>query len=139
MADRDTNNPWPNLDVNELLKQFQIPGVDLGKWADSQRENIKALQEANQTAVKGWQSLMTRQAEILRESLEAWQQAVTDSSVSEPAEIAQKQLELGQKAFSKALSNMRELAEIAIKSQSEAADIIRKRVEQNIRDLQDRG
>ena len=139
MADQETKNPWPNLDINELLKQFQIPGVDLGKWAESQRENIKALQEANQTAVKGWQSLMTRQAEILRESLEAWQEAVTGGAASEPGEIAQKQLDLGQKAFGKALSNMRELAEIAIKSQSEAADIIRKRVEQSFRDLQDRG
>jgi phasin family protein len=138
MADQETKSPWPNLDVNELLKQFQIPGVDLGKWAESQRENIKALQEANQTAVQGWQNLMTRQAEILRESIEAWQQSVTEGAASEPGEVAQKQLELGQKAFGKALSNMRELAEMAIKSQTEAADIIRKRVEQNLRDLQNR-
>jgi phasin family protein len=138
MADQETKSPWPNLDVNELLKQFQIPGVDLGKWAESQRENIKALQEANQTAVQGWQNLMTRQAEILRESIEAWQQTVTDGAASEPGEVAQKQIELGQKAFGKALSNMRELAEMAIKSQTDAADIIRKRVEQNLRDLQNR-
>jgi phasin family protein len=138
MADQNSNSPWPNLDVGELLKQFQIPGVDLNKWAESQRENIKALQDANQTAVQGWQNLMTRQAEILRESLEAWQQAVADGAASEPGEVAQKQLELGQKAFGKALSNMRELAEMAIKSQTEAADIIRKRVEQNLRDLQNR-
>ena len=138
MADQETKSPWPNLDVNELLKQFQIPGVDLSKWAESQRDNIKALQDANQTAVQGWQNLMTRQAEILRESIEAWQQTVTDGAASEPGEIVQKQLELGQKAFGKALSNMRELAEMAIKSQTEAADIIRKRVEQNLRDLQNR-
>ena len=138
MADQESKSPWPNLDIGELLKQFQIPGVDLGKWAESQRDNIKALQEANQTAVQGWQSLMTRQAEILRESLEAWQQAFSNNTSSAPAEMAQNQLELGQKAFGKALSNMRELAEIAIKSQSEAADIIRKRFEQNLRDLQNR-
>jgi phasin family protein len=138
MADQEPKNPWPNLDVNELLKQFQIPGVDLGKWAENQRENIKALQEANQTAVQGWQNLMTRQAEILRESIEAWQQGVTEGAASEPGEVAQKQIELGQKAFGKALSNMRELAEMAVKSQTEAADIIRKRVEQNLRDLQNR-
>src|SRR4029453_18951194 len=95
MADQETKSPWPNLDVNELLKQFQIPGVDLGKWADSQRENIKALQEANQTAVQGWQNLMTRQAEILRESIEAWQQSVTEGAASEPGEGAQKHISLG--------------------------------------------
>jgi phasin family protein len=138
MADQETKSTWPNLDINELLKQFQIPGVDLHKWAENQRDNIKALQEANQTAVQGWQNLMSRQAEILRESMEAWQQAVGDGTASAPADIAQKQLELGQKAFGKALANMRELAEMAIKSQTDAADIIRKRVEQNLRDLQNR-
>jgi phasin family protein len=138
MAKKESQSPWPNLDVNELLKQIQIPGVDIGKWIDSQRDNIKALQEANQTAAQGLQSLMTRQAEILRESLEAWQNAFSESTSTPPAEIAQKQIELGQKAFAKALANMRELAEIAIKSQSEAADVIRKRLEQNLRDLQNR-
>ncbi len=138
MADQQSGNQWPNLDINELLKQIQIPGVDLGKWAESQRDNIKALQQANQTAMQGWQSVMTRQAELLRESLETWQTSTRESTQGGPAEIAQKQLELGQKAFADALSNMRELAEIAIKSQTEAADIIRKRFEENLRDLQNR-
>ena len=134
MAEQQSNNPWP--DLGELLKQFQIPGLDLGKWADSQRENIKALQAANQAAVQGWQNLMTRQAEQLRESLEAWQQAIGASAKGDPAAVAQKQLEMGQQAFEKALANMRELAEIAAKAQSDAADIIRKRFEESLKELQ---
>jgi phasin family protein len=136
MADQQSNNPWP--DLGELLKQFQMPGLDLSKWADSQRENIKALQAANQAAVQGWQNLMTRQAEQLRESFEAWQQAVGDSAKGDPAAVAQKQLEMGQQAFEKALANMRELAEIATKAQSDAADIIRKRFEESLQELQKR-
>jgi phasin family protein len=134
MTEQQSKNPWP--DLGELLKQFQVPGIDLGKWADSQRENIKALQQANQAAVQGWQNLMTRQAEQLRESFGAWQQAITDSTQGDPSEVAQKQLELGQKAFEKALANMRELAEIAVKAQSEASDIIRKRFEDSLKELQ---
>jgi len=136
MADQQSNNPWPEL--SDLLKQFQMPGLDLGKWAESQRENIKALQQANQAAVQGWQNLMTRQAEQLRESLEAWQQSVGDSAGGDPGEAARKQMELGQKAFEKALANMRELAEIAVKAQSEAADIIRKRFEDSLKELGNR-
>ena len=134
MAEQQSNNPWP--DLGELLKQFQIPGLDLGKWADSQRENIKALQAANQAAVQGWQNLMTRQAEQLRESFEAWQQAIGASAKGDPAAVAQKQLEMGQQAFEKALANMRELAEIAARAQSDAADIIRKRFEESLKELQ---
>jgi phasin family protein len=134
MAEQQSNSPWP--DLGELLKQFQIPGLDLGKWADSQRQNIKALQEANQAAVQGWQNLMTRQAEQLRESFEAWQQAIGESAKGDPGEVAKRQLEMGQQAFEKALANMRELADIAVKAQSDASDIIRKRFEESLKELQ---
>lgn len=129
---------WPNFDVTELLKRFQLPGVDVSKLMDAQRENIKALQEANQTALQGWQNLMTRQTELLRESLESWQNAARETMSSPPAEMAQKQMEQGQKAFEKALTNMRELAEMAIKSQSDAAEVLRKRFEAGLREIQSR-
>ena len=140
MADKPANtestNAWPNFDVGEMLKQLQIPGVDVGKLIENQRDNIKALQEANQAAVQGWQNLMTRQTEQMREALETWQAAVSDTLKSPPAEVAQKQIEHGQKAFEKALSNMRELAEMAIKSQSDAAEVLRKRFEAGLREIQ---
>lgn len=138
MADQESKREWPNLDVSELLKQFQIPGVDVGKLLEGQRENIKALQEANQTALKGWQNVMTRQTELLREAFETWQSSISDSAKAPPAELAQKQIERGQKAVEKALANMRELAEMAIKSNSEAADIIRKRFEAGLKEIQNR-
>jgi len=47
----------------------------------------------------------------------------------------QRQSELAREAFDEALGNMRELAEIAAKSQSEAFDIIRSRVEQRLSEL----
>jgi len=138
MADKESKSPWPNLDIGELFKQFQIPGVDVNKLMEAQRDNIKALQEANQTALQGWQNLMTRQTELLREAFESWQNAVGDTAKAPPAEMAQKQIEHGQKAIEKALANMRELAEMAIKSQSDAADVIRKRFEAGLKELQKR-
>jgi phasin family protein len=132
MADQESKNPWPNFDVSELFKQFQIPGVDVSKLMEGQRENIKALQEANQTALQGWQNLMTRQTELMREA------SVSDTVKTPPGEMAQKQIEHGQRAFEKALSNMRELAEMAIKSQSDAADVIRKRFEAGLKEIQNR-
>jgi phasin family protein len=135
---KDSKSASPNFDIGEMLKQVQVPGVDVGKLIEGQRENIKALQEANQAAVQGWQNLMTRQTEQMREALETWQAAVSDTLKAPPVEMAQKQFEHNQKAFEKALSNMRELAEMAIKSQTEAADVIRKRFEAGLREIQDR-
>lgn len=138
MADQDSKNAWPSFDVSELFKQFQIPGVDVGKLMEGQRENIKALQEANQTALQGWQNLMSRQTELMREAFESWQAAVGDTAKTPPGEMAQKQIEHGQKAIEKALANMRELAEMAIKSQSDAAEVIRKRFEAGLKEIQNR-
>jgi phasin family protein len=50
-----------------------------------------------------------------------------------------KRMDLAAHAFETALSNMRELAEMAIKSQKEAFDVIRKRVEDNLAALRDPG
>jgi len=138
MADQESKNPWSNFDVGELFKQFQVPGVDVSKLIEGQRENIKALQEANQTALQGWQNLMTRQTELMREAFEAWQASMSDTAKTPPAEMAQKQIEHGQKAIEKELSNMRELAEMAIKSQTDAADVIRKRFEAGLKEIQNR-
>jgi len=43
-----------------------------------------------------------------------------------------KRMDLAAHAFETTLSNMRELAEMAVKSQKEAFGIIRKRVEENL-------
>jgi len=138
MADQESKNPWPNFDIAELLKQFQIPGVDVAKLMEGQRENIKALQEANQTALQGWQNLMTRQTELLKESFAAWQSSLGETVKSSPAEMVQKQIEHGQQAVAKALTDMRELAQMAVKSQSDAADVIRKRFEASLQELRNR-
>lgn len=138
MADQESKNPWPNFDIAELLKQFQMPGVDVAKLMEGQRENIKALQEANQTALQGWQNLMTRQTELLKESFAAWQSSLGETVKSSPAEMVQKQIEHGQQAVAKALTDMRELAQMAVKSQSDAADVIRKRFEASLQELRNR-
>ncbi|MDR3484312.1 MAG: TIGR01841 family phasin [Bradyrhizobium sp.] len=47
-------------------------------------------------------------------------------------DAATKRMDLAAHAFKTALSNMRELVEMPAKSQKEAFDIIRKRVEENL-------
>jgi len=48
-------------------------------------------------------------------------------------------MDLASHAFQTALSSMRELAEMAARSQKEAFDIIRKRVEENLKALRPPG
>jgi len=55
-------------------------------------------------------------------------------------EAIKKRADLGQKrGFEKALANMRELAEMATKSQKEAFDVVRKRIEENVEGIRNLG
>ena len=116
----------PSFDFTRLMKDFKLPGVDLSTIMDREKKNIEALTEANRVAFEGWQALVHRQAEILQDSIKL---AV---GTMQGEDAGAKRMDLAAHAFETALSNMRELAEMAAKSQKEAFDIIRKRVEENL-------
>ncbi len=126
MADDQQTNPFglPNFDLEAMLKQFQIPGVDLTSIIENERKNIEALQEANQAVVEGIQALAEKQAEVFKETMERWQQAIAEGNPGSP-----------QEGIEQALDNVRQLAEITVESQTKAFEVIRQRVEENIQNL----
>jgi phasin family protein len=119
----------PGLDFTKLLQPFKIPGVDFSSIVERERKNIEALAQANRIAFEGWQNLARRQSEILQDSMKR----AVDDAKSQTA--LQKGAELARSAFETALANMRELAEMATKSQKDAFEVIRKRVEENMNEL----
>jgi phasin family protein len=124
-----SGDPPPGFDFTKLLQPFKIPGVDFSSIVDRERKNIEALAEANRIAFEGWQNLVRRQSEILQDSMKR----AVDDAKSQTA--LQKGAELARSAFETALANMRELAEMATKSQRDAFEVIRKRVEENMNAL----
>lgn len=114
----------PGFDLGEMMAQFQMPGMDLGALMDRGRDDMEALRQANQAMVEGFTALARKQGEIFRQTLEEWRKAAAKGRAPSP-----------QEGFEKALGNMRELAEIAAESQTKAAEIVRERVEANLRTL----
>lgn len=135
--DDNARSPFglPNLDIESLFKQMQIPGIDMESLLDAERQNIEAVRQANETLVQGWQAVAEQQRGILEATVERWRQTMEQGTPATASEVMQRQSELAREAFDEALANMRELAEIAAKSQSEAFDIIRSRVEQRLSEL----
>lgn len=120
--------PFP--DFTKLMENYKIPGVDFSAFLDREKRNIEALTNANKIAFEGWQALVRRQAEILQETMEeAIAKARKQDSATHRVEIAKQ-------GFEKALGHMRELAEMATKSQTEAFEIIRKRINANVQEMQ---
>ena len=120
--------PFPNF--TKLLENYKIPGVDLSTFLDRKKSNIEALTKANKIAFEGWQALVRRQAEILQQSME---EAIANARKQDSATH---RMEIAKQGFEKALDHMRELAEMATKSQTEAFEVIQKRISANVRELE---
>ncbi len=123
----------PVFDFTKLMSQFRLPGVDFAALVDRERRNIEALAKANRIAFEGWQRLVRRQAEILQEMMK---EVVANAGQQD---AIKKRADLAKEGFEKALANMRELAEMATKSQKEAFDVVRKRIEENVEGIRNFG
>ena len=123
----------PVFDFTKLMSQFRLPGVDFAALVDRERKNIEALAKANRIAFEGWQRLVRRQAEMLQETMK---KVVADAGQED---ATKKRADLAKEGFEKALANMRELAEMASKSQREAFEVVRKRIEENVEGIRNFG
>ena len=123
----------PVFDFTKLMSQFQLPGVDFTALVDRERKNIEALVKANRIAFEGWQRLVRRQAEMLEETMK---KVVADAGQED---AIKKRADLAKEGFEKALANMRELADMGSKSQREAFEVVRKRIEENVEGIRNLG
>jgi phasin family protein len=122
-------------DIGDVFRKMQVPGVDLDALLEARRRDIEALVAANQEMYKGMRALAMRQTELAQETFREWQNAVQSAPQGRPAANFGAQSELAQKAFGKALGNLRELAELAAESQSRVYDLMKKRSAENLEEM----
>ncbi len=93
----------------------------------------EALSQANQAAVEGVQALARRNIEITREAFEGFSALMRDLSQPASAEdrIA-KNTEYAKQMLEKGVSHSRELATIATKAGTDAAEILHKRATEGL-------
>ena len=133
-----TQNTYPffGSDFTKVFSEFKIPGFDVEGLLAAQRRNIEAVSTANQLAVEGVQAVIRRQTELLRQMVEESSTALKDvMTAGAPDEKIAQQTDLVKAAFEKALSNLRELTEMVAKSNSEAADVLTKRIGESLDEL----
>ncbi|SMF46102.1 phasin family protein [Tistlia consotensis] len=137
-----TGNPFLDMDFTQFSdfkkwsEQFQVPGLDMQAMMEAQRKNLEAIGQANKIAVEGAQALAQRQMEILRSTMEEASKVMSDLAASgTPEERMAKQADVVREAFERAISNMRELAELGAKSNTEALDTINKRISESLDEI----
>ena len=128
--------PQPQfMDVSKMFEQFKFPGVDMNTLMEGRRKDIEALVQLNQQAYQSVQALTQRQAEILTAAAGAMQANMKEMAGKKPNEIATQQAELAKQAFDRALNDMRELADIVAKSQTQAYEALSKRFQEHIEEF----
>ena len=128
--------PFDVADFSKILREFKIPDVDWQELMASQQRNLAALTKANQVLMEGAQTVMQREVEILQNAMAEVNDAARDlMQADDPQAGAAKRLELAKESFAAAVNNMRELADLATKSNREALDVINQRALEGLEEI----
>ena len=117
--------------ITDRMQNLNLTG-SAATLLESGRKDIEALVEANKRSYQGLQTVVQRQTEMLRNSITEWQGAMQGMQGQDMSANLAKLDEMGKAAFQQALNDIRELADVAARSQAEAFEIVRKRVSDNV-------
>jgi phasin family protein len=121
----------PLKGMAERLQNLPLAGA-AGAIVESGRKDLQALMQANEKSYQGLQAVVQRQTEMLRSSIEDWQGTMKGLSGKDPREGFAKLDAMGKAAFKQALDDIRELSEMAAKSQADAFEVVRERIRSNV-------
>jgi len=121
----------PLKGMAERLQNLPLAGAE-GAIVESGRKDLQALVKANEKSYEGLQAVVQRQTEMLKTSIEEWQGTMKGLSAKDPREGFAKLDAMGKAAFKQALDDIRELSEMAAKSQSDAFEVVRERIRSNV-------
>jgi phasin family protein len=131
---------YPGKMMEQLAKTFgeyKLPGIDVDALLEHNRKNVDALSAANKRMLENAQTVMTRQGEMLRQTLEEASAVLKSlSSAGTPQDFIAKEGELIRHIFFlRTLDNMREVADMTTQSSNEAFEIVNERVRENVDDI----
>jgi phasin family protein len=123
-----SDNPFQSPDFAKLFERMSMPGMDINAMMALQQKNMEALQLANKTMLDGFQTVMKRELEIVRGSVDEAMKTLQDlMKETDPKANTQMRFELAKETLEKAMSNLKELSELTQKSNEEAFTILNKR------------
>jgi phasin family protein len=132
----DARTSFFDFDVAKMFADFRFRPFDVeAVWA-AQRRNIEALSQANQLAVEGAHAVVKRQIEMTQQTFEELSTLMREMVQPSSAEdrIA-RHTEFTKKMVDKGLSHGREIAMMATKTGTEAAEVLQKRTTEGIDEM----
>jgi len=129
----DTRTNFFDFDATKMFADFPFRPFDVeAVWAAGRR-NVEAWSQASRVATEGVQALAKCQAEMARQGFEDFTALVRElSQPVSPAERIAKNTEFAKQAIEKGVSHSREIAMMATKTGSEAAELLHKRATEGL-------
>jgi phasin family protein len=126
-------------DFRRVMGEWKMPNFDLDAVAQTQRRNIEALTQANQLALEGTQALIRRNMELARQGMEELQSMMSDLTRPNGSmeDRLARQADFSKKAIEKGLANFREMADLMTKANTEAMNVLTKRVTESLEEVRD--
>jgi phasin family protein len=120
--------------LGQTLERLNLSGV-AGTIAEGRRKDLAALVAANKKSYEGLQAVVARQTAMLKGAVTEWQSIAQGMSAGGGRQGLGQMDEVAKNAFKLALENIRELGELAARSQAEAFEIVRKRIMENVNEV----
>ena len=129
---------FKTADVTKFFEQAKLPTLDLDALMVAQKKNMDALVEANKIAAAGYQDLFKKQVAMVEAAMADAQTQLSDLKMDQFApESATKRADAVKGAFDKAVADLNELGELARKTNLDAFDVVKTRVEASVEELKD--
>lgn len=117
------------------LGKLELAGL-AGRLVTGWRSDLETIVQANRMSYAGLQDMVARQMTQLKERIGEMQAVAKVMSVIGPRDSARHLDDLALASVEMALTDVRELADAAARSQREAFDLVHQRVSANIEEVQ---
>ena len=115
-------------------RDLKVPNVEA--ILAHHRKNLEALEKSARAGAAGATSLLSRQREMLQDTLREISDMAQNYKVpGNPQELMTKQAEFAKKSFEAALKNASEVAELVKRSGTESVEILRERIKEAMEEI----
>ncbi|MDJ0613192.1 MAG: TIGR01841 family phasin [Rhizobiaceae bacterium] len=133
----DKMNPFMDM-FQKFGENLKIPGADVNAVVKYHRNNIQAMAEVAQVASSGTQAMMSKQREVLEETLAEITDMIQETSKGkDPSQMMSNQMEFAKKSFEATIKNTTEMGEIVRDANMKSYEILKNRVQESIEEIRD--
>lgn len=123
-------------DFTKFIPNFGATGFDTDALMDAQKKNLETFGKAGKLMADGFEELVKRQGEMIKESVEEFDTAVKGLTENGLPEFSpEKQAEVAQAAAEQVAANTRELLDMASKSGKKVFDLVSKRAADSVSEI----